>query len=97
MTNAGDSFCNSYIYHLVGLHISDIGKVISSLLQSLSSLLLLSQCPLTAAMHFTTLEYIFANVSYGFLTVNSNTANFDKKKFFLRHPVVVEVTMNMAK
>ena len=21
MTNAGDSFCNSYIYHLVGLHI----------------------------------------------------------------------------
>ena len=31
MTNVGDSFCNSYIYHLVGLHISDIGKEISSL------------------------------------------------------------------
>ena len=31
MTNVGDSFCNSYIYHLVGLYISDIGKEISSL------------------------------------------------------------------
>ena len=31
MSNAVDSFRNSYIYYLVGLHISDIGKVISSL------------------------------------------------------------------
>ena len=45
MTNVGDSFCNSYVYYLVGLHISDIGKVVSSLLQSLSSLLLLFKMP----------------------------------------------------
>ena len=37
--------CNSYIYHLFGLHISDIGKVISSLLQSLSSFFLLFKMP----------------------------------------------------
>ena len=65
------------------------------LFPSMAALLRCSKIPIL--LHFTTLEYIFANVSYGFLTVNSNTANFDKKKFFLRHPVVVEVTMNMAK
>ena len=43
---------------------------------------------------------VFANVSSGFLNIISNICHglFDKRKFFLRHPVyiVVEVTMNSS-
>ena len=45
------------VYSLSG-YISDISKVISSLLRSLSSLLLLFKCPPPAAMHFTALAFM---------------------------------------
>ena len=38
---------------------------------------------------------VFARVSYGFLTANSNICHgiFDKRKFFLRHPVCIFVVI----
>ena len=148
MTNVGDSFCNSYIYHLVGLHISDIGKEISSLVtcwglwtatvphswaalwvlvidppQSKRPLVQIPDYPLTwnpciwklgskvcreprqkvlgtppTVEHHCKKGSLRGLVFYLYLqnfpmdfslsTVIFATANFDKRKFFLRHHVV---------
>ena len=103
LTNSGDSFCNSYIYHLVGLHIrqwqSD-SNTTSSLKnnKTIWDKFIICTHTLLDAREGLGILLVFAKVQYGFLTVCSNICHgqFSVKEVFLRHPVASKCRPNFS-